>query len=140
MLAKRLIIYLLLFLSISYLVLISAWANLDSATLTPWVESRININLPRKYRADIGLVVTNFSGLTISQLRVQELTSNSPVINVDKLSLSLGLLEFLLFQEVELIPAFYTFRNRPDSQSFGQVDDSDRNRHIVLVMRDIADE
>lgn len=107
MFVKRLLIYLLLFLSITYLILVSAWTNLDPATLTPWVESRININLPRKYRADIALVETSLSGLHLNQVRIQELPLSNPVMDVEKFSLSFGLLEFLLFQEIDYSMELY---------------------------------
>ncbi len=107
MFVKRLLLYLLLFLGISYLVLISAWINLDPATLTPWVESRININLPRKYKADIALVETSLSGLHLNQVRIRELPASNSVIDVEKLSLSFGLLEFLLFQEIDYTMELY---------------------------------
>ncbi|MCG8336205.1 MAG: type II secretion system protein GspN [Proteobacteria bacterium] len=107
MFVKRLLLYLLLFLGIAYLIFVSAWTNLDPAALTPWVESRININLPRKYRADISLVETSLSGLHLNQIRVRELPSNSPVVDVEKVSLSFGLLEFLLFQEIDYSMELY---------------------------------
>jgi type II secretion system protein N len=97
---KKILSAILIVTFLTYLLLISVWVNLSSDKLTPWLENHLNAQLLPSYSLRIQSASTHFHSLRCDQIVLKDSRSNSELVNIHSINVSINIFSLLLFQRV----------------------------------------
>ncbi len=98
---KKLLLYSISILLILVTFICSFWINLDSKAIIPWLENRINAQIPRQYSISIDSTENYLLGSKINQVTLKDVASNESLFVIDSIDLKMNLISLALFQELE---------------------------------------
>ncbi|MBU2514465.1 type II secretion system protein GspN [bacterium] len=98
---KKLLLSLIFVFLIMTIIVCSTWVNLNSSAIVPWLESKVNSQIPRQYSLTIESVENYLLGSKINQVILKDITSNESLLAIDSINLKINWISLFLFQELQ---------------------------------------
>lgn len=135
---RKLLLFFIFVIVASIVLLISIWTNLSPSSISGWLEYKINSNIPRQFKVEIGEAQTRISGLDLYELQVQDNVSQSTLLTIQSFSVTINPVNLLIFQEIDYRINIYqgivagTLDLFPELNNNFEAKDIELNRNITL--------